>query len=296
MNTSILKGTGVALVTPFHTDYSIDYQGLNNLLTHTYHAGRGVDYWVVQGTTGESPTLSNIEKRQVLDFVRHNNPNRVPIVYGIGGNNTQSVLENIKKNDFENVDAILSVVPYYNKPTQNGLIAHYKAIADASPVPVILYNVPGRTGINLKAETTLALSEHQNIVAVKEASGDLAQCMEITKHKPKDFVLLSGDDLTTPAMISFGAEGVISVLANAFPHDFSEMVRQALATNFQKSTEYLFKFLKINPLMYEESNPVGIKEALQQLNVCKNIVRLPLIECSKNLSEKIKKAKEENGL
>ncbi|TAG94310.1 MAG: 4-hydroxy-tetrahydrodipicolinate synthase, partial [Bacteroidetes bacterium] len=201
-----------------------------------------------------------------------------------------------KKNNFENISALLSVTPYYNKPSQNGLIAHYKAIADASPVPVILYNVPGRTGINLKAETTLALSEHQNIVAVKEASGDLVQCMEIAKHKPKDFLLLSGDDLITPAMISFGAEGVISVLANAFPSDFSEMTRQALANNFQESTAYLFKFLKINPLMYEESNPVGVKEALAQLNICKNIVRLPLVACSKNLSEKIKKAREENGL
>lgn len=296
MNTSILKGTGVALVTPFNEDYSIDYQGLKNLLTHTYHQGKGVEYWVVQGTTGESPTLSNAEKGQVLDFVRENNPHKLPIVYGIGGNNTQSVLENIKKTNFEKVNALLSVTPYYNKPSQNGMIAHYKAIAEASPVPVILYNVPGRTGINLKAETTLELAEHQNIIAVKEASGDLVQCMEIAKNKPKDFLLLSGDDLITPAMISFGAEGVISVLANAFPHQFSEMTRQALANDFQKSSQFLFNFLKINPLMYEESNPVGVKEALAQLNICKNIVRLPLIASSKNLSEKIKKAREENGL
>ncbi|TAE45746.1 MAG: 4-hydroxy-tetrahydrodipicolinate synthase, partial [Cytophagales bacterium] len=213
--------------------------------------------------------------------VRNNNPHQVPIVYGIGGNNTQSVIENIKKNNFDKVTALLSVTPYYNKPSQNGLIAHYRAIADVSPVPVILYNVPGRTGINLKAETTLALAEHQNIIAVK---------------KPKDFLLLSGDDLITPAMISFGAEGVISVLANAFPYQFSEMTRQALANNFQKSSQYLFNFLKINPLMYEESNPVGVKEALAQLNVCKNIVRLPLLASSKNLSERIKKVREENGL
>lgn len=296
MNVSILKGTGVALVTPFNEDYSIDYQGLNNLLTHTYQEGKGVEYWVVQGTTGESPTLSPTEKGQVLDFVRNNNPHQVPIVYGIGGNNTQSVIENIKKNNFDKVTALLSVTPYYNKPSQNGLIAHYRAIADVSPVPVILYNVPGRTGINLKAETTLALAEHQNIIAVKEASGDLVQCMEIVKYKSKDFLLLSGDDLITPAMISFGAEGVISVLANAFPYQFSEMTRQALANNFQKSSQYLFNFLKINPLMYEESNPVGVKEALAQLNVCKNIVRLPLLASSKNLSERIKKVREENGL
>lgn len=293
MSVSNLRGTGVALVTPFNKDYSIDYQGLKNLLTHTYSEGKGVDYWVVQGTTAESPTLSNTEKREVLDFIKENNVNQVPIVYGIGGNNTQSVIENIKKNNFDKVSALLSVTPYYNKPSQKGLYEHYKMIADASPVPVILYNVPGRTGVNLKAETTLKLAEHQNIIAIKEASGDLVQCMEIAKYKPANFMLISGDDLLTNSMISFGADGVISVLANAFPFQFSMMTRLALENRWKESNEYLFRFLKINPLMYEESNPVGVKEALSQLHVCKNIVRLPLVSSSQSLAERIKVAMEE---
>ncbi|MDX1903623.1 MAG: 4-hydroxy-tetrahydrodipicolinate synthase [Thermonemataceae bacterium] len=281
-----LKGVGVALVTPFDEKLHIDFQDFKKVLEHT--AQIGVDYWVVQGTTGESPTTNAEEKAALLAFAKEHNPKNLPIVFGIGGNNTESILQHIKNTDFEGVSALLSVSPYYNKPSQRGIIAHYQAIADASPVPVVLYNVPGRTSSNLTAETTLILAEHPNIVATKEASGNLVQAMEIARNKPKDFLLISGDDMLTTSMMSFGAEAVISVLANAF-EEFVVMSHAALKADFKKASELLLKLLSLNDLMYVEGNPVGIKKALALKGVCSEKVRLPLVEASEKLSEAIQK-------
>lgn len=293
MNTKF-RGTGVALVTPFKDNLEVDYEGLRNLLS--YVSKGGVDYLVVLGTTGESATLTKDEKKQILSFVKRNNPLQLPIVYGLGGNYTHEVLNSILETDFSGVDAILSVSPYYNKPSQVGIYEHYKAIADACPVPVILYNVPGRTQSNVSAATTLRLAQHPNIIGIKEASGDLIQCMEIAKRKPADFMLISGDDLLTLPMVSFGAVGVISVLANAFPIPFTRMVNEALAGNSVAASQELFKFLKVNPLMYEEANPVGVKQALCWIGACNKQVRLPLVCASDSLASRIKQAMEEDQL
>lgn len=284
-----LIGTGVALVTPFDKEKNIDYQALEKLLIHTYAKGKGVDYWVVMGTTGESVTLTKEEKQQVLDFVKEHNPAQLPIVYGIGGNDTQALLQQFKNTNLEGVDAILSVSPAYNKPSQRGIVAHYQALADASPLPLILYNVPGRTSSNVSAETTLQLAEHPNIIATKEASGNLEQCAKIAQYKPDDFLLISGDDMLTIPMIALGGQGVISVMANAFPVIFQDMVKNALEGNFEAARKALFKLTALNPLMYEESNPVGVKQALALQEVCSNEVRLPLLNASPELQEKIKK-------
>lgn len=280
------SGTGVALVTPFKANLDIDYDALHRLIAHLSQGG--VDYLVVMGTTGESATISTAEKKQILAFVKANNPNRLPVVYGLGGNHTKEIIEQIHQTDWQGVDAVLSVSPYYNKPSQAGIFEHYKTIADACPVPVILYNVPGRTQSNVSAATTLKLAGHPNIIGIKEASGDLVQCMEIARNKPTGFLLISGDDLLTLPMISFGAVGVISVLANAFPHTFTQMVNEALHHHFEASSQHLFRFLRINPLMYEESNPVGLKQTLQLLGICTNQVRLPLVPASESLASKIK--------
>jgi len=290
MTNKLPKGVGVALVTPFDVNLNIDFSAYKRLLEHT--AQIGVDYWVVQGTTGESPTTTSTEKAQLLAFAKENNPKKLPIVYGMGGNNTETIIQNIKNADLEGVTALLSVSPYYNKPSQRGIIAHYQKIADASPVPIVLYNVPGRTGSNITAETTLALSEHPNIIATKEASGNLVQCMEIAKNKPKDFMLISGDDMLTVPMISFGAEGVISVMANAF-QEFNDMSHLALEKNFEAASQKLFSLLTLNDLMYIEGNPVGIKKVLELQGVCSASVRLPLVEASEKLSEQIKKGLDE---
>lgn len=286
MNT--FKGTGVALVTPFREDSSIDWKGLDKLVEH--NVAGGVDYLVVQGTTGESATTTAKEKQEILDAVVKANQGRKPIVFGLGGNNTQAILDNLKSFDLSRVDALLSVSPYYNKPSQEGIYHHYRSIANATDLPIILYNVPGRTSSNISAETTLRLTEISNIIGIKEASGNLEQCMQIIKHKPEGFLLISGDDLLTVPMISIGAQGVISVLANAFPSKFSSMVAKALLGDFKQASQLLMDFLSINSLMYEESNPVGIKEALSQLGVCGPDVRLPLIKASDQLSKKIKEA------
>lgn len=282
---SRITGTGVALVTPFKEDYSIDFEGIKKLLEHV---SKGVEYLVVHGTTGESATTSSKEKEDILAFIHKENKKKLPVVLGIGGNNTAEVLNKIETTDFNQVEAILSVSPYYNKPSQEGLYQHYKAIAEASPVPVILYNVPGRTGVNIKAKTVSRLSEIKNIIGVKEASGDLVQCLEISKIKRSDFMLISGDDMLTVPMISFGAQGVISVIANGYPVQFSEMVRLALKNDFKKAAEISREFIEINPLLYEESNPVGIKEVLGLLGVCNEQVRLPLYKASDHLKTKIR--------
>ncbi len=281
-----LHGTGVALVTPFNEDLSIDFEGLKSLLTFT--TDKGVDYFVVMGTTGESVTLSPDEKKQVLDFVKNNNPKNLPIVYGIGGNNTAEILKQLAQFDNDGVSAVLSVSPYYNKPSQEGIYHHYANIADTSPVPVILYNVPGRTGSNITAKTTLRLAEHGNIVAIKEASGNLEQAMQIVKNKPEDFLLISGDDLLTVPLYSLGSVGVISVLANAFADIFKEINQSVINKDFDKATSSLIKLLDINPLMYAQSNPVGIKHVLQEYGVCKNYVRLPLVSATAELQQQIR--------
>ncbi|MBL7849027.1 MAG: 4-hydroxy-tetrahydrodipicolinate synthase [Cyclobacteriaceae bacterium] len=280
-----LYGTGVALVTPFDESGNIDYASLKRLLVHT---SKGVDYFVVMGTTGESATMTKEEKRKVLAFVIQNNRKKLPIVYGIGGNNTAAVLEEIQDTNFQHVDAILSVSPYYNKPSQEGIVHHFSFVADASPVPVILYNVPGRTSSNLAAATTLRLARHKNIIGVKEASGNLEQCLKIAKEKPTDFMLLSGDDMLTLAIYGMGGVGVISVLANAYPVVFRKMKDYAFAGDYAKAHKELFKLLEINGPMYEESNPVGVKQLLHEMGVCGSNVRLPLVQASEQLVRKIR--------
>lgn len=279
-----LYGTGVALVTPFTAEGEIDFKSLKKLLNHT---AKGVDYYVVMGTTGESATLSKEEKKQVLEFVLKNNSKNLPIVYGIGGNNTQQVLEDINQTDFTGITAVLSVSPYYNKPSQEGIYQHFKLVAGKCPVPIILYNVPGRTASNLAASTTLRLAEHSNIIGIKEASGNMEQCMKIAMDKPKEFMLISGDDLLTVPLYSIGAVGVISVLANAYPVVFKKMKEYSFAGDFTKAQKELFKLVDINGPMYEEGNPVGVKYLLSLMGVCSPDVRLPLMPASSALQKKI---------
>jgi 4-hydroxy-tetrahydrodipicolinate synthase len=282
-----LHGIGVALVTPFTDSGKIDLKGLKKLLIHT---AKAVDYFVVMGTTGESATVSREEKKVVLTFVKANNPKKLPIVYGIGGNNTREVIQTIAESDLSGISALLSVSPYYNKPSQEGIYQHFMAIADACPVPVILYNVPGRTASNLSAETTLRLARNKNIIGIKEASGNLEQCMRIAKGKPKDFMLISGDDLLTVPLYGIGSVGVISVLANAVPVVFKKIKEHSAAGNFEAARHEQFKLLEINGPMYEEGNPVGIKQLLNDLNICNNQVRLPMVAASEALQKKIRAA------
>jgi len=277
-------GTGVALATPFNENREVDYKGLKRLLNHT---SKAVDYFVVMGTTGESVTVKDDEKSEILKFVLKNNTRKLPVVFGIGGNSTEHVITSIKQTDFSGVDGLLSVSPYYNKPSQEGIYQHFKAVADESPVPVILYNVPGRTGSNLSADTTLRLANHKNIVGIKEASGNLEQCMHIMKKKPKDFLLISGDDMLTVPLYSMGAKGVISVLANAFPGYFQKMKDYAFKKEFEKASREQFRILEINPLMYEEGNPVGVKYLLSRMGVCETYTRLPMAPPSESLKSRI---------
>ena len=279
------RGVGVALITPFNEDKSVDFDGLQNLVNHTINID--VDYLVVLGTTGESATCTLEEKQQILAKVKEVNAGRKPIVFGIGGNNTAEVCSTFDKFDLTGVDAILSASPYYNKPTQEGIFQHYTAVADKSSLPIILYNVPGRTSSNVSAETTLRLAEHKNIIAIKEASGDLEQCMKIAKGKPNGFMLISGDDLLTTSMISFGCEGVISVLANAY-EKFPNLVHKSLDNDFRGASALLFDLIEINNLMYTEANPVGVKAGLEILGVCGRDVRLPLLKASDRLMSELK--------
>ena len=281
-----LKGTGVALVTPFNKDGKIDFKSFEKLINHIIKGG--VDFLVPLGTTGESVTLTKEEKKSVLDFVIEINNKRLPVVYGLGGNNTHEIINSIEHTNFKNIDAILSVSPYYNKPTHKGIYQHCKTIAAASPVPVILYNVPARTGSNITAETTLSLAHDiKNIIAVKEASGNLEQCMQIIKNKPKDFLVISGDDALTLALIALGADGVISVAGNAFPKDFSELTRQALKGDFEKAKKLHYKLIDIINLLFAEGNPAGIKTALNILTICQEYVRLLLVGVSKVTQSKM---------
>jgi 4-hydroxy-tetrahydrodipicolinate synthase len=282
-----LAGTGVALITPFLEDGQIDFDSLKKIVAHT---SKGVDYLVVMGTTGESATLSKEEKKEVLQFVLENNTKKLPVVYGIGGNNTHAVIEEIHYTNLKGVSALLSVSPYYNKPSQEGIYQHFKKVADTSPLPILLYNVPGRTSSNLTAETTLRLAQHSNIIGIKEASGNVEQCMKIAREKPKDFLLISGDDMFTVPLYSIGGAGVISVLANAYPLIFKKITEHAKAGNFVKASSEVFKLLEINGPMYEEGNPTGLKYLMSLMSLCGPYYRLPLVEPSAALKKKIEKA------
>ncbi len=279
-----LHGTGVALVTPFDSSGEIDFTALERILTHT---AQGVDYYVVLGTTGEASTLSHEERKKVLEFVKSHNPAKLPIVFGAGGNNTREIIETLHDISLDGVAAVLSVSPYYTKPSQEGIIQHFVAIADASPRPLILYNIPGRTSSNMTADTTLRLAQHRNIVGIKEASGNLEQCMRIAKHKPTDFMMISGDDMMAVALYGIGGVGVISVLANAFPSLFKRITSCAAAGAIEKANQELFKLLELNTPMYEEGNPVGVKELMAQMGLCSNQVRLPLVPASHALRGRI---------
>lgn len=279
---SKFKGTGVALVTPFNTKGEVDYFAFGKLIKHILKGN--CEYLVPLGTTGESATLSLKEKQQVLDFVVRQVDGKAPIVLGLGGNNTQEIINSFKEFNFKGVDAILSVSPSYNKPTQQGIYEHYKLISKASPVPIILYNVPSRTASNISAETALRLAhDFKNIIGIKEASGNVEQCMFIIKNKPANFLLISGDDTLALPLISAGADGVISVVANAYPKQFSSMVRNALKGDFAKARKLYYQLLDVIPLLFMEGNPSGIKTLLQIINICSENVRMPLLASSKNL-------------
>lgn len=279
-----LKGVGVALVTPFKDSGRIDFDSLKNVLDHT--SNNNVDYYVVMGTTGEAPTLLYQEKMDILRFVKKHNTRNLPIVYGLGGNSTASMVD--KYLGFEDkVDAFLSVSPAYNKPSQLGIIKHYEAIANVAKSPIILYNVPGRTSSNIEAETTLELSKHPNIIGIKEASGDLAQCKIIAEEKANNFMLISGDDMMTFDIIKAGAHGVISVIANALPEQFSKMVHETL-NGKNVDTSELEKMQQFDDLIMGECNPSGVKAALKHLGISTDDVRLPLTAVSPELDDRIK--------
>ena len=294
MTYSHLHGTGVAIITPFTEDHSINFGDFRRVIQHV--SDGGVQYIVLQGTTGESPTVTKAEKAQLLAFLKENNPRNLPIVYGIGGNATAEVLQTIQDTDLAGVSAILSVCPYYNKPSQRGVIEHFRRIADASPVPVILYNIPFRTGINMTAETICTLAQHPNIIGVKEASCVIEQCMEIARDKPEDFLLISGDDVQAVPIISIGGVGVMSVIANAFPAKFSALIASALAGDFVSARSELSHFLQIDPLLYEEGNPVGVKKIMELQCLISSEVRLPLVKASDDLGYRIRDVLKQDGL
>ena len=285
---SKLRGTGVALVTPFTQNGAIDFNGLEKVIDHSIKGG--VEYVVSLGTTGESVNLDKQEKLDILNFTIEKTAGRVPVVAGFGGNSTHQVIKDIEEFHFKGVDAILSVSPYYNKPTQNGIIEHYKAVAAAAPRPVILYNVPGRTSSNMLASTTLKLAEVEKIIGMKEAEGDFNQCMQIAKNKPQDFLLISGDDNITLGLLAYGLEGVISVVGQAFPKIFTEMVRQGLKGNFEEAKTLHYKLNNITDMLFAEGNPAGVKYALELQGICQSHVRLPLVGISDELKKKMKTA------
>lgn len=287
-----LKGMGVALVTPFKADKSIDFQALARLIEHQIKSG--IDFLVVLGTTAETPTLSPDEKRLIRDFVAARVAGRIPLVLGMGGNNTAGLVEELRTTDLSAYDAILSVVPYYNKPSQEGIYQHYAAVAAASPLPVVLYNVPGRTGVNMTAETTLRLANDfpDKIVAVKEASGNFTQIDDIIKRKPADFMVISGDDGITFPLITLGAVGVISVIGNAFPREFSRMVRLALEGDFANALLIHHKFTELFSLLFVDGNPAGVKCLLHAMGWMENELRLPLVPTRITTYEKIRQVLE----
>ena len=282
---NIFKGTGIALITPFKEDFSVDFMALEGIVKHVIEGG--ADFLVALGTTSEAPTLNAEEKKQVVNTILKANGKRLPILLGMGGNNTQNVIDQIKAQDFTGIDGILSVVPYYNKPNQRGMKAHFTAIADVSPVPVILYNVPGRVGVNLQAATCVELAKHPNIVAVKEASGNLMQIMEILRDKPADFDVLSGDDGITQPMMALGAQGVISVAANAYIKPFAKMMKAMKEGRAEEALKLHYAMLRMNQLIFADGNPAGIKCLMSHIGLCKNVLRLPLVPVSEKVEADI---------
>lgn len=279
-------GTGVALVTPFRSDSSVDEQALRAIVNHVIDGG--VEYLVVLGTTAESATLSKQEKQLVKQTVAQANGGRVPMVLGVGGNNTAGVLQQLESEDLNAFDAILSVSPYYNKPTQEGIYRHFKAIAEHSPLPVILYNVPGRTASNMQPETVIRLAnDFENIIGIKEAAGDIVQAMKLIKNKPKEFLVISGDDMLTLPMVLAGGSGVISVIGQGFPKEFSSMVRFGLRGDLDQANHLHFHLMDIIELIFEQGNPAGIKAVFEYLGLCSDVVRLPLVEATSDLKERI---------
>ena len=284
MNT--LVGTGVALVTPFNEDLSVDHNALEKIVN--FNIENGTNYLVISGTTGESVTITKEEKKAIVKTIKEVNAGRVPLVLGIGGNNTAAVIEEIKNTDLSDVAAILSVAPYYSKPTQEGLYQHFKAIAEVCPIPIIVYNVPGRTSKNMEPNTTLRLArDFDNIVAVKEAGNNQQQYLDLIKNKPEEFLIISGDDDLALGTTLAGGAGVISVLGQAFPKDFSRMIQLGLQGKAKQAYELHCKFVEITNLIFEENNPAGIKATLEALNLCRDTVRLPLVPASNGLKEKI---------
>lgn len=287
-----LTGMGVALITPFKEDESVDYDALARLVEHQIK--NGTDYLLVCGTTAETPTLTEQEKDEVTRFILNCVAGRCPIVLGVGGNNTKAIVERLTTEDFSGIDAILSVTPYYNKPSQEGIYQHYASIANASPLPVILYNVPGRTGVNMTAETTIRLaSDFPKICAIKEASGNFTQIDDIIKNKPKDFMVISGDDGITFPLITLGAVGVISVIGNAFPREFSRMVRLALQGDYDNARLIHHHFTELFQLLFVEGNPAGVKSMLAVMGFIKNKLRLPLVPNTIKTYEKIRRVLDE---
>jgi 4-hydroxy-tetrahydrodipicolinate synthase len=292
--TEAFTGTGVALITPFNVDGSIDFEGLQKVVAHVIKGG--VEYIVVLGTTGETATLRKEEKKKVVDSVIKSVSKRVPVVIGIGGYDTADITDTIKNTDFNGISAILSVSPYYNKPSQRGLYEHFSAIAKASPLPVIIYNVPGRTASNISEETTLKLAnDHRNIVGIKEASGNFTQIMQILRSKPAHFQVISGDDTLALPMIYLGAKGVISVIANSHPRQYSDMVRTALNRDCSKANSMHYKLLDLMGALFDEGSPTGVKAALELMGLCNKTVRLPLVSASDPLMKKIEMMLKEIG-
>lgn len=284
---SKFTGTGVALVTPFKEDLSVDHEALKNIVT--YNIENGTDYLVISGTTGESVTITKAEKKAIINTVKETNRKRLPMVLGIGGNNTAEVINEIKNTDLSDFDAILSVSPYYSKPTQEGIYQHFKAVATASPIPVILYNVPGRTSSNMLPETTVRIAgDFPNVIAVKEASGNIAQYLKLLKLKPDNFLVISGDDDLALAAVLAGGSGVISVIGQAYPKYFSEMIRLGLQEKPKEAYALHYKLMEVTSAIFEENNPAGIKGLLHVLGYCKDTVRLPLVPASNQLKEKLK--------
>ena len=273
------------MVTPFKDDFSVDVEALTRIVNHVID--NGADFLVVLGTTSEAPTLTTEEKKLVINTILETNKGRLPILLGMGGNNTQAVIEAIKAQDFTGIDGILSVVPYYNKPNQRGMKAHFEAIADASPVPVVAYNVPGRVGVNLQAATCVELALHPNIAAVKEASGNLQQIMEILRDKPADFDVLSGDDGITQPLMALGATGVISVAANAYTSQFSRMMHAMKEGRTDEALRLHYAMLRMNQLIFADGNPAGIKCLMSHIGLCDNVLRLPLVTANEKVKNDI---------
>lgn len=284
-----LIGTGTALITPFNADFSIDFMSLGRIVDHQIK--NGIDYLVVLGTTGESVTLDKSEKQQVISFIKDRTKGRVPIVVGVGGNNTTEVIHALRSTDLSGVEAVLSVSPYYNKPNQEGLYKHFSEVAKASPIPVVLYNVPGRTGSNMLPDTTLRIAkDHKNVIGIKEASGNMDQIMSIIKHRPKGFLVISGDDSITLPLIASGADGVISVVSNAFPKKYSEMVRLCLDNNWDKARKLHYELFDLIPLLFVEGSPSGVKCLMEMQKLCSSQVRMPLAQISSSLKSKLAQA------